>query len=179
MVRKLLFRGGMRLSEAISYCAGIERMIAEIYEGFAQRWPDPPIGPLWRQMATEETGHAVLLDGAARLPAADREDPGLDTAKLTALREAVAARFVRPETSLDGAFAAALDLEQLELDNVYLRMLALTADDSRMSTAFRSALGLGQHEGRLLSAIEKHAKDPRLVARAARDRQRMLRQGAV
>jgi hypothetical protein len=165
----------MRLSEAISYCAGIERMISEIYESFADRWPEPEIGALWRQMATDEVCHATLLDGAACFPAADRDDPGLDAAKLTALREAVEARFLTPETSLDGAFAAALDLEELELDNVYRRILALTIDDSRMSAAFRSALGqVSRHENTLLSAIEKHATDPKLLERAARDRQRML-----
>jgi rubrerythrin len=169
----------MRLSEAISYCAGIERMIAEIYQGFAERWPQPPIGALWQQMVTDEIGHAILLDDAARLPGADRDDPGLDTAKLVALREAVSERFLAPETSLDEAFAAALDLEELELDNVYRRLLALSSDDSRMSTKFRSALSqVGRHENTLLSAIEKHASDPRLLARAARDRRRMLQHGA-
>jgi rubrerythrin len=170
----------MRLSEVISYCAGIERMIAEIYESFAERWPEPPIGALWHQLATEEIGHGMLLDNAARFPAANRDDPGLDAAKLTALRDAVAARFLSPEASLDDAFAAALDLEQLELDNVYRRLLALTGDDSRMSTAFRSTLGeVSGHESRLLLAIEKHAKDPKLVERAARDRRRMLQHGAA
>jgi rubrerythrin len=170
----------MRLSKAISYCAGIERMIAEIYEGFAERWPEPPIGTLWHQMATEEIGHAILLDDATRLPAADRDDPGLDATKLTALREAVAARFLTLEMSLDEAFAAALDLEELELENVYRRLLALTGDDLRMSTAFRSCLGqVGRHENALLSAIETHAQDPKLVERAARDRRRMLQHGAA
>jgi rubrerythrin len=170
----------MRLSEAISYCAGIERTIAEIYQAFAERWPQPPIGALWQQMATEEIGHATLLEHAARLPAANRDDPGLDTAKFVALRDAVCARFPAPETSLDEAFATALDLEQLELDNVYRRLLALSSDDSRMSTTFRSALGqVDRHEITLLSAVEKHASDPKLLERAARDRRRILQSGAV
>jgi hypothetical protein len=88
----------------------------------------------------------------------------------------VCARFLEPDTSLDGAFAAALDLEQLELDNVYRRLLALGSDDSRMATTF--ALGqVARHESALLSAIEKHASDPKLLERAACERRRMLQTG--
>ena len=169
----------MRLSEVISYCAGIERTIAEIYQGFAERWPAPPVGALWQRMATEEINHATILEHAACLPAAERDDPRLATATLLSLREAVCARFLTPQMSLDDAFATALDLEQLELDNVYRRLLALSSDDSRMSTKFRSALSqVGRHEDTLLSAIEKHASDPELLERAARDRRRMLQHGA-
>ncbi len=169
----------MRLSEAISYCAGIERTIAEIYQAFAERWPQPPVGNLWQQMATDEINHATLLENAARLPAAERDDPGLTTEKLVELRDAVCARLFAPEMSLDDAFAAALDLEQLELDNVYRRLLALSSDDSRMSTTFRAALGqVDRHESTLLSAVEKHASDPKLLERAARVRRRMLQHGA-
>jgi hypothetical protein len=170
----------MRLSEAISYCAGIERTIAEIYQAFAERWLAPPVGALWRQMATDEINHATLLEHAGRLPTAERDDPGLTIGKLVALREAVCARFPAPDMSLDDAFAAALDLEQLELDNVYRRLLGLTGDDSRMSTTFRAALGqVDRHESTLLSAVEKHASDPKLLERAALERRRMLRHGGA
>src|SRR5262249_34317910 len=153
---------------------------AEIYQSFAKRWPDPPIGTLWQQMATEEISHATLLEHAARLPGAERDDPGLDTAKLVALRETVCTRFLASEASLDEAFAAALDLEQLELDNVYRRLLALSSDDSRMSATFRAALGqVDRHENTLLSAMETQASDPKLLERAAQVRRRMLQYSAA
>ncbi len=69
--------------------------------------------------------------------------------------------FPKLETTLDQALDIALDLEELELDNIYRRLLALTSDDSRMSSAFRTALGqYSHHEERLLAAIEKHSKIP-------------------
>jgi len=168
----------MELCEIIGYCAGIERTIAEIYGSFAERWPQQPCGPLWRELANEELGHAALLDNAARLPAAKREEPSIDAPKLEAIREHVVMHFPKLETTLDQALDIALDLEELELDNIYRRLLALTSDDSRMSSAFRTALGqYSHHEERLLAAIEKHSKDPALLQRAAQARSRLLRRG--
>ena len=169
----------MELCEIIGYCAGIERTIAEIYASFAERWPQQPFGPLWRELAHEELGHAALLDNAARLPAAQREEASVDAPKLEAIREKVVSRFPKRKTTLLQALDIALDLEELELDNIYRRLLALTTDDSRMSSAFRTALGqYSHHEERLLAAIEGHAKDPSLLARAAVARRGLLRHGA-
>jgi hypothetical protein len=168
----------MKLCEIIGHCAGIERTIAEIYAGFAERWPQPPLGPLWRALANEELGHGVLLDNAARLPAATREEPSIDARQLDAIRESVVKRFPKLGTTLDQALDTALDLEELELDNIYRRLLALTTDDSRMSSTFRTALGqYSHHEERLLAAIDEHSKDPALLERAAQARSRILRRG--
>ena len=100
----------------------------------------------------------------------------MDAPKLEAIRERVVERFPTRRTTLLQALHTALDLEELELDNIYRRLLALTTDDSRMSSAFRTALGqYSHHEERLLAAIEGHGKDPSLLARAARARRGLLR----
>ena len=109
-------------------------------------------------------------------PGAKREEPSIDAPKLDAIREHVVMHFPKLETTLDQALDIALDLEELELDNIYRRLLALTSDDSRMSSAFRTALGqYSHHEERLLAAIEKHSKDLALLERAAKTRSRLLR----
>jgi rubrerythrin len=165
----------MKLSEAITYCASIERLIGDVYDSFASRWPDPPIAGLWRGLAQEERIHGAMLDDAARMPAAERVDPSFDAAKLEALRQSVANRMASATTTLDQALTTALDLEGLELDNIYRRLFALTTDDSRMSSVFRSALSqFGQHETRILSAIESYSRDPILLARASRERQHLV-----
>jgi rubrerythrin len=169
----------MRLSEVITSCAGIERLIGEVYDSFAERWPDAPTTALWRGLAEEERAHGVLLEDIARMAAADRVDPSFDAGKLEALRQAVADRMASQTTTLDQALTTALDLEALELDTVYRRLLALTADDSSLSSVFRSALAQsGQHEARLLAAIESNSRDPVLLARASRVRQWLLRGSA-
>jgi rubrerythrin len=169
----------MKLCEIIGHCSGIERIIAEIYSSFAERWPQQPFGPLWRDLTNEELGHGTLLDNAACLPAAQREEASVDAPTLEAIREKVVSRFPKRRTTLEQALDIALDLEELELDNIYRRLLAITTDDSRMSSAFRTALGqYSDHEKRLLAAIEEHAKDPPLLKRAAEARKRLLRHGA-
>lgn len=166
----------MKLSEVIEYCAGVERLIAEVYDSFAERWPDPPTGTLWRELAREERVHGALLDGAARMPAAHRVDPSFDRDRLDSMRSFVRERLPSGDTTLDQALGTALDLESLELDNVYRRLFSLTADDSRMSSVFRLALGqFGRHESRILETIERISTDARLVERAAREREHLLR----
>src|SRR5262249_24983862 len=104
----------MKLCEIIGRCAGIERTISEIYESFAERWPQPPFGPLWRDLSGEELGHGKLLDSAALLPAAQREEASVEGPKLEAIRAQVLSRLPKPETTLEQAFDIALDLEELE-----------------------------------------------------------------
>ncbi len=170
----------MHIGEIMGQCAVVERMIAEVYESFAERWPDPPIGDLWRQLATEELGHGVRLHEARCLPAAEREDPAFDSTRLAAIRDFVRSRLPNAQTTLDQAFAAALDIERLELDNIYCRLLAITTDDWRMSTVFRGTLGEpDNHQQRLLSAIEEYAKDPELRERARRAHRRLLAEAAA
>jgi len=169
----------MKLSEVITSCADIERLIGEVYDGFAARWPDAPTTALWRGLAQQERAHGALLDDVARMAAADRIDPSFDATKLGALRRAVADRMPSQTTTLDQALTTALDLEGLELDTVYRRLLALTADDSSLSSVFRSALGQSaQHEAQILAAIESNSRDPVLLARARRVRQYLLRGSA-
>jgi rubrerythrin len=169
----------MKLNEIIGHCSGIERTIADIYSSFAERWPQQPFGALWRDLANEELGHGTLLDSTALLPGADREEASIDAPKLEGIRARVVSRLPKRETTLEQALDIALDLEELELDNIYRRLLALTTDDSRMASTFRTALGqYSHHEERLLAAIEKHAKDPALLKRAAEARGRLLRHGA-
>jgi hypothetical protein len=103
----------------------------------------------------------------------------VDRSQLEAIRAHVVSRLPRRETTLEQALDATLDLEELELDNIYRRLLALTTDDSRMSSTFRTALGqYSHHEERLLAAIEEHAKDPSLLHIAAEARKQLLRRGA-
>jgi hypothetical protein len=170
----------VQLREIIGHCAGIERTIAEIYASFAERWPQLPFGELWRELANEELVHGALLDNAARLPAAKQEEASIDASKLKTIRDRVVKRFPTLRTTLDQAFHTALDLEELELGNIYRRLLALTTDDSRMSSTFRTALGqYSHHEERLLAAIEEHGKDPSLLERAIQARKRLVRRGAA
>jgi len=121
----------VQLREIIGHCAGIERTIAEIYASFAERWPQLPFGELWRELANEELVHGALLDNAACLPAAKQEEASIDASKLKTIRDRVVKRFPTLRTTLDQAFHTALDLEELELGNIYRRLLALTTDDSR------------------------------------------------
>jgi len=170
----------VQLREIIGHCAGIERTIAEIYASFAERWPQLPFGELWRELANEELVHGALLDNAARLPAAKQEEASIDASKLKTIRDRVVKRLPTLRTTLDQAFHTALDLEELELGNIYRRLLALTTDDSRMSSTFRTALGqYSHHEERLLAAIEEHGKDPSLLERAIQARKRLVRRGAA
>jgi rubrerythrin len=170
----------MKLSEIIEQCAGTERTIADVYRSFAERWPDPPLGDLWRVLAEEEVGHGVLLDNAARLPAADREESSIEIGKLDAIRARVIRHIANPETTIDDALSSALDLEELELENVYRRLLALTADDSRMASAFRGALGqFSHHEQRLIAAIDAFAKTPALRERGKAIESRLTREGRL
>jgi hypothetical protein len=169
----------MQLRAIIAHCAAIERILAGIYASFAERWPQVPLGALWRELANEELVHGALLDNAARLPAARREEDSVDLSQLEKIRDRVVRRLPNLATTLDQAFQTALDLEELELENVYRRLLALTTDDSRMSSTFRTALGqYSRHQERLLAAVEQHAKDPSLIERAAESRKRILRRGA-
>lgn len=169
----------MKLSEVIAYCAGIERLIGEVYDSFAERWPQAPSGTLWRELAREERMHGALLDDAARMPAAERVDPTFNAHRLDGIRAFVRERLASASTTLDQALGAALDLEILELDNIYRRLFSLTADDSRMSSVFRTTLGqFGHHEARILDAIERISTDTELLARAAREREHLLRRAA-
>ena len=87
----------MRISEAIQNCAAIERVIAEVYEIFATRWPGQPLGILWRELAAEGIAHGRLLEkGCSRLPPADRDDPSVNRTKLEAMRNFVIGDRVRP-----------------------------------------------------------------------------------
>jgi len=92
------------------------------------------------------------------------------------IRESVERRFPYGDLSLDGAFAIALELEDIELDNIYRRLLAMTASDHRMANAFKSAMGqVDQHEEKLLDMIEKASDDPILRKRAAERRRPVSR----
>ena len=111
---------------------------------------------------------------------AKQEEASIDASKLKTIRDRVVKRFPTLRTTLDQAFHTALDLEELELGNIYRRLLALTTDDSRMSSTFRTALGqYSHHEERLLAAIEEHGKDPSLLERAIQARKRLVRRGAA
>jgi rubrerythrin len=170
----------MKLSEVLQQCAGIERLISEVYETFATRWPEPPLGALWRELAAEEVTHGRMLDDVAKLPIADRDDRSMDRGKLQAMRDFVNDHFPSDSLSLDEALAFALDLEDLELENIYRRVFAITTDDCRVSTAVRKALREGdRHAARITQAIEARSSDPTLLARARVVKQRALRAGAM
>ena len=170
----------MKLSEVIRDCANVERLIREVYERFAEKFPDGPVGELWHQLAVEERMHEERLWEIARLPLADRDDPSFTKERLEGLREDVLAYLSREETTLDGAFVTAMDLETLELENIYGRLFALTTRDARMSSALRAALGeVGKHEQRIVAAIQNHSMDRALLERAARAHQAWLKHGAA
>ncbi len=124
--------------------------------------------------------HEQRLWEIARLPLAERDDPSFTPERLEALRQTVLGRLSSAPTTLDGAFATAMDLETLELDNIYRRLFALTTSDSRMSSALRSALGeVGRHEQRIISAIQHHSMNGTLLERAGREHQAWLKHGTA
>ena len=169
----------MKISAIIQQCAAVERMISEIYRIFATRWPNGPIGEFWRNLADDEVGHGILLDSIGSLPAADREEASITEAKIAHIRELVERCFTRDEPSLDGAFEIALDVEDIELDNIYRRLLAMTVSDPHMANACKSAMGqVDRHVEKLLDMIEKASDDPILRQRAAERHRRVVRTAA-
>jgi hypothetical protein len=184
MVRNLLSnvqeRDAMKLSEVIRDCANVERLIREVYERFAEKFPDGPIGELWRELAVEESIHETRLRNIASLPLTNRDDPSFTPERLEALRQTVLGHLSSEPTTLDGAFATAMALENLELENIYRRLFALTTSDARMSSALRAAMGeVGKHEQRIVSAIQHHSMDRALLERAGRAHQAWLTHGAA
>jgi hypothetical protein len=164
----------MKISAIIQQCATIERMISEIYRSFAVRWGSGPIHEFWAHLADDEFAHGILLDSIASLPPADRDTPSITEAKIAGIRESVERCFPYGDLSLDGAFAIALELEDIELDNIYRRLLAMTASDHRMANACKSAMGqVDRHEEKLLDMIEKASDDPIVRKRAAERRRRV------
>jgi hypothetical protein len=169
----------MKISEIVQHCAAIERVISEVYRMFALRWPDGPLGAFWNQLADEEFSHGTILDRVACLPATDRDDPSIDSAKLVGIRDFVEGRFPFDQISLDQAFDLALDLEDLELDNIYRRLLAMTSSDHRMAEACKSALGqVSHHEQRIADMIETFSTDGQLRDKAAERHRQALKTGA-
>jgi rubrerythrin len=166
----------MKISEIMRHCAAIERLVAEVYQTFALRWPDPPWGAFWQSLANEELGHGRILDEVAAVPLAGREEGSIDIPKLNAIRSDIEGRFPLGKLSLDEALSLALDLEECELDNIYRRLLAVTLEDSRLSHAVKVALGqVGRHEQSLLDKIEERSKNPLLLERAVKLRSRSLK----
>jgi hypothetical protein len=170
----------MKISEIIQHCAGIERVISEVYRMFAMRWPEGRLGAFWNQLADEEFTHGRILDSVACLPAAERDDPSIDAAKLAAIRDFVEDRFPFEQLSLDQAFDLALDLEELELDNIYRRLLAVTSRDHRMAEACKRALGqVSRHEHKIGDMIATFSTDARLREKAVERHGRALKNGAA
>jgi len=170
----------MKLSEVIRCCANVERLIGEVYERYAEQFPEDPVGAMWHELSLDERAHEARLWEIARLPVAERDDASFNPEQLEALRNRALQYLNRDVTTLDGAFATAMDLESLELENIYRRLFALTTCDSRMSSALRAALGeVGRHDQKIISAIQHHSMNPELRAIAAREHQAMLKHGAV
>jgi hypothetical protein len=168
----------MNLSAIIQSCAGIERQIGEVYQKFATRWPGSSVGDFWEKLAAEEMAHGMLLDEAVRLPGGEREEASIDAAKLEEIRRWVSDHFPTDRVSLDQALALAMDLEGLELDNIYRRLFAITANDHRMSNAFRTILGqIGRHDVDIARMIASHSGNVRLLERAAQCERQELRSG--
>ena len=166
----------MKISEAIRWCAAIERLVSEVYERFAESMPDAPLGALWRDLAGDEKIHESRLDEIARMPLGDEEDEYFTRERFEALRETVLGHLRGEEHTIDGALAAALELETLEIENVYQRLFALTTRDSRMAGTLRAALGeIGRHQQKIVSAIREHAKDAALRTRAERLHDQLVR----
>jgi len=95
------------------------------------------------------------------------------------IRDFVEGRFPFDQISLDQAFDLALDLEDLELDNIYRRLLAMTSSDHRMAEACKSALGqVSHHEQRIADMIETFSTDGQLRDKAAERHRQALKTAA-
>ena len=171
----------MKLAEVIAYSATIERLIAEVYASFAERWSQPPLGTVWRELATEERAHARMLDEVALLPETKRADPRADSAKkLQAIHDFVMTHYPLERLSLDEALAFALDLEDLEVEHIYRRLLAVTTGDYRISRTLRTAVAQDdQHVVRIAQAIRGCSNDRALQARARVFEKRVLQRGTA
>jgi hypothetical protein len=164
----------MKLADAFGRCAEIENRIGDTYERFAGRWAaDPEIAGFWREMTEAERTHAAVLEAAAEyFAASDRREP-IDPASIAHVRGCV-----RGMTTLVGkvdlteALRIALELESLELDVIYGKLVVLAGEDFwRISrTILESVSALDRHEEALLDAIERFTDDAGLIRDARQHR---------
>lgn len=165
----------MKLSEALRQCAEVEKRIGEFYDRFAGIWAqDEKIGPFWRGMADAERTHASVLEAAAEYAAgSDRREP-VDPSAIAHIRGyVIGMTTLEHEVDLTEAFRLAVELEGLELDELYRSLIQLTGGDFLpVSATVKASLEeFGRHEEALFAMIEQHVDDARLLAEVRRRRE--------
>jgi hypothetical protein len=164
---------GMDVLAVVDRAMRCEREAAAIYERFATLFRgDPGLRELWADLAAEERSHFAKLGAwrtlLAREPAARRPIPSGYDASLADLEQTLAAAGARAceATTLDQAFAVALDLESSEIDDVYTELLHASplAREPDLD-AFRRR-EIGSHHARLVAAVRERSTDEDLLLRA-------------
>jgi hypothetical protein len=163
----------MKLANALRQCAEVERTIAQIYQSFATKWPDSPLASFWRAFAAEEIRHGQLLEEAADGTPETREEL-IDAGRIAEIRGIVHGFLAVPPSSMDDALGTALDLESLEVEHIYRRMMAVVGDLPHVQGSVGKILReAAHHDEPLLDMIEDYAGDPALRIRVKEERARI------
>jgi hypothetical protein len=158
----------MRLSELLQECARLEDRIGDLYERFGAAFgEDAELGSFWSEMAQAERAHASVLQEAADNPRADEQSA--DASALGVIRGYVGALTGwRTPATLDEALRTALDIEELELDQVHAALLGVLGEPFPKPGSHEN----DEHRALLLDVIARRGTARALLARAEAQRRR-------
>src|SRR5262249_23696944 len=122
----------VRLVDLLRQCAELESAIGDFYSELAVRWrADPGLASFWTEMASTERQHSSLLSAAAALAIEKRPHEAIDATSLASIRGFVRALTSLPApASVDDALKNSLELEELELEHVYAKLLRISGVES-------------------------------------------------
>jgi len=151
----------------------LELRVHDYYYRLVKLFPEEEIKAVWSTMANQEVKHSAIIGVIHKL---SRKEPHLFLERFEVKRSTIEKidRFIRTysekitsdDFSLDEAFAQALDIETLELNAIYDRIIESLREP--YNAIMRELVESEQiHLKVLCEAIKKHARNPELVARAA------------
>lgn len=163
----------MDILQVVSRCAQAEKVVASIYEQFAERFrEDPALQKLWSDLAAEERRHSRSLSNWKRLLELERpDDRPREVGFATSLKKmegelAPLRQRAQAAASAEEAFGIALDLEASELDSLYVELLQCSPLHRFPDLDLTSEAELGEHRRRLVAAIRSRTSDESLRLRA-------------
>jgi len=160
----------MELDAALDAFAELERRASVLYSDLSWAFRSPPeLHLFWRDLANAEGDHAHMLNLAGQFVRAQglkKEvpiDPQLVPRMVRHFEDY--RRRIAERPSLEAALSLALDLEQSELDEVFLQLLS-ASPGVRPEELEYFRTEAREHYDRLAAAIEQWCEDKALKARA-------------